>query len=260
VPVSSDGVAQLATGTAAAAAGAHQLETGAGELAAGLATGAESASALTGLDPDDTAAVIAEPVTLAAERDNPLDSIGPIIGMLFVPVGLWIGALAIFLVMKPLSAIALASTATTARLVWRSLARGFAIAAAQALAVVLLLHGVLGVALLLAFVFVAINHFLTAAFGRIGIVVSLLLLTLQLVAVGGLYPIELVAAPFRLISPFLPLTWAVQGIQAIVSGGSGADVGGAVGVLVIFALVAVSLSLAVVARKRGARSFALAAA
>jgi putative membrane protein len=267
----SDGVAQLATGTAAAAAGAHQLETGAGELAAGLATGAESASALTGLDPDDTAAVIAEPVTLAAERDNPLDSIGPIIGMLFVPVGLWIGALAIFLVMKPLSAIALASTATTARLVWRSLARGFAIAAAQALAVVLLLHGVLGVgwtlapatlgfALLLAFVFVAINHFLTAAFGRIGIVVSLLLLTLQLVAVGGLYPIELVAAPFRLISPFLPLTWAVQGIQAIVSGGSGADVGGAVGVLVIFALVAVSLSLAVVARKRGARSFALAAA
>lgn len=267
----SDGVAQLATGSAAAAAGAHQLEAGAGELATGLASGAQSASALTDLDPESTAAVIAEPVTVAAERDNPLDSIGPIIGMLFVPVGLWIGALAIFLVMKPLSAIALASTATTGRLVWRSLGRGFAIAAAQALAVVLLLHGVLGVSwtlapatlgfsLLLAFVFVAVNHALTAAFGRVGIVISLVLLTLQLVAVGGLYPIELVSAPFRAVSPFLPLTWAVQGIQAIVSGGSGASVGAAAAVLVIFGLVAVSISLAVVARRRGARSFSLAAA
>ena len=267
----SDGVAQLATGSAAAADGAHQLETGASDLATGLATGAESASALTGLDPEDTAAVIAEPVTVDAARDNPLDSIGPIIGMLFVPVGLWIGALAIFLVLKPLSAIALASTATTGRLVWRSLGRGFAIAAAQAVAVALLLHGVLGVSwtllpatlgfsLLIAFAFVAVHHLLTAAFGRIGIVVSLVLLALQLVAVGGLYPVELVSAPFRAISPFLPLTWAVQGIQAIVSGGSGAAVGGAAAILAIFALVSVTLSLLVVARKRGARSFALAAA
>ncbi|QYF75244.1 YhgE/Pip family protein [Cryobacterium sp. PAMC25264] len=267
----SDGVAQLATGTAAAASGAHQLETGAGDLAAGLATGAESASALTDLDPTETAKVIAAPVTLDSARDNPLDSIGPIIGMLFVPVGLWIGALAIFLVMKPLSAIALASTATTGRLVWRSLGRGFAIAAAQALAVVLLLHSTLGVSwtlapatfgfsVLLAFVFVTVNHFLTAALGRIGVVISLVLLSLQLVSVGGLYPLELVSEPFRVISPFLPLTWAVQGIQAIVSGGSGADVASAVFALLLFAIVAVLLSTAVVARRRGARSFALAAA
>jgi putative membrane protein len=267
----SDGVAQLATGTAAAAAGAHQLEAGAGELATGLATGAESASALTDLDPTSTADVVAKPVTLAAERDNPLDSIGPVIGMLFLPVGLWIGALAIFLVMKPLTAVALASTASTGRLLWRGLGRGGLIAAAQAVAVALLLHITLGVdwalapatfafALLLAAAFVAVNHFLIAAFGRIGVVASLLLLTLQLVAVGGLYPIELVSAPFRAVSPFLPLTWAVQGLQAIISGGSGADVAIAVFALVIFAVVSVLLSAAVIARRRGARSFALSAA
>jgi putative membrane protein len=267
----SDGVAQLATGTAAAAAGAHQLEAGAGELATGLATGAESASSLTDIDPDSTAGVVAEPITLATERDNPLDSIGPIIGMLFLPVGLWIGALAIFLVMKPLTAVALASTASTGRLLRRGVGRGMLIAAAQAVAVALLLHLTLGVdwalapatfgfALLVAAAFVAVNHFLTAAFGRIGVVASLLLLALQLVAVGGLYPIELVSAPFRAISPFLPLTWAVQGLQAIVSGGSGADVAAAVFALLIFAVVSVLLSAAVIARRRGARSFALSAA
>jgi putative membrane protein len=267
----SDGVAQLATGTAAAAEGAHQLEAGAGELAGGLATGAESASSLTDIDPDSTANVVAEPITLATERDNPLDSIGPIIGMLFLPVGLWIGALAIFLVMKPLTAVALASTATTGRLLWRGVSRGLLIAAAQAVAVALLLHITLGVdwalapatfgfALLLAGAFVAVNHFLVAAFGRIGVVASLLLLSLQLVAVGGLYPIELVSAPFRAISPFLPLTWAVQGLQAIVAGGSGSDVAAAVVALLIFAVVSVLLSAGVIARRRGARSFALSAA
>jgi putative membrane protein len=267
----SDGVAQLATGTAAAAEGAHQLEAGAGELAGGLATGAESASSLTDIDPDSTANVVAEPITLATERDNPLDSIGPIIGMLFLPVGLWIGALAIFLVMKPLTAVALASTASTGRLLWRGVGRGLLIAAAQAIAVALLLHITLGVdwalapatfgfALLLAGAFVAVNHFLIAAFGRIGVVASLLLLSLQLVAVGGLYPIELVSAPFRAISPFLPLTWAVQGLQAIVAGGSGSDVATAVFALLIFAVVSVLLSAAVIARRRGARSFALSAA
>jgi putative membrane protein len=267
----SDGVAQLATGSAEAAAGAHQLQTGAGALAGGLATGAESALALTDLDPTSTADVVAEPITLAMERDNPLDSIGPIIGMLFLPVGLWIGALAIFLVLKPLSAIALASTASTGRLVWQGLGRGMLIAAAQAVAVVVLLHTTLGVdwalapatlgfALLVAGSFVTVNHVLTTAFGRIGIVVSLVLLTLQLVAVGGLYPIELVSAPFRALSPYLPLTWAVQGIQAIISGGNGSDVAGAVVALLLFAAVATLLSLAVVARRRGARSFALSAA
>lgn len=264
-------MAQLATGATAAADGAHQLETGAGDLATGLATGAESASALTDLDPTSTADVIAEPITLATQRDNPLDSIGPIIGMLFVPVGLWIGALAIFLVLKPLSAIALASTASTGRLLGQSLGRGFLIAAAQAVAVVLLLHTTLGVgwtlapatmafALLVALAFVAVNHLLVAAFGRIGVVISLVLLALQLVAVGGLYPIELVSAPFRAVSGFLPLTWAVSGIQAIVSGGSAADVAGAVGALLVFTLVSVLLSLAVVTRRRGARAFALAPA
>lgn len=267
----SSGVAELATGASAAAEGAHELETGAGALATGLAEGAESASALTDTDAEATAAVVSEPVGVTTERNNPIDSIGPIIGMLFVPVGLWIGALAIFLVFAPLTAVALASTASTGRLLFRSLGRAFGLAAAQAVLVTLLLHGPLGVswpllpatlgfALLLAAVFVAVHHLLTVAFGRVGIVVSLVLLALQLVATGGLYPLQIVAGPFQSVSPFLPLTWAVQGIQAIVSGGTNAaaDAGAAAAVLALFLVGSVLLSWFRIARKRGARSFALA--
>jgi putative membrane protein len=266
----STGVSQLATGTAAAATGVRQLETGASQLATGLATGAESAKKLNQDDPAQSASVVSEPVAITTSRDNPITTIGPLLGMVFVPVGLWIGALAIFLVMRPVTSTALASTASTGRLVSRGFGRAFGIAAAQAVVVVALLHASLGVtwtllpatlgfAVFLAFVFVAVHQFLTVAFGRVGIVVSLVLLALQLTAVGGLYPIELVSAPFQAISPFLPLTWAVSGMQGIVSGG-GAGALNAVGVLLLFAVVSIGLTFWAVAAKRGPRSFALALA
>ena len=266
----SSGVSQLATGTAAAATGVHQLETGASQLATGLASGAESAKKLNQDDPAQSASVVSEPVAITTSRDNPITTIGPLLGMVFVPVGLWIGALAIFLVMRPVTSMALASTASTGRLVSRGFGRAFGLAAAQAVVVVALLHASLGVtwtllpatlgfAVFLAFVFVAVHQFLTVAFGKVGIVVSLVLLALQLTAVGGLYPIELVSAPFRAISPFLPLTWAVSGMQGIVSGG-GAGALNAVGVLLLFAVVCIGLTFWAVAAKRGPRSFALALA
>ena len=265
------GVSQLAEGAGASASGAHQLQEGASTLATGLGDGAEQASALGGSDPKATAEVIAEPVGVSLERDNEIDSLGEIIGMVFVPVGLWIGALAIFLLMRPVSAIALGSTASTTRIVGRGLLRGFAIAAAQVLVIVALLHTTLGVSwstlpatlgfsLLIAAAFVAVHHLLVTGFGRVGIVISLVLLAVQLTSAGGLYPVEIVAVPFQVISPFLPLTWAVQGMQAIVAGVGGSAVGTAAVVLALFAVLSATASLAVVARRRGARSFAFALA
>lgn len=265
------GVSQLAEGAGASASGAHQLQEGASTLATGLGDGAEQASALGGSDPKATAEVIAEPVGVSLERDNEIASLGEIIGMVFVPVGLWIGALAIFLLMRPVSAIALGSTASTTRIVGRGLLRGFAIAAAQVLVIVALLHTTLGVSwstlpatlgfsLLIAAAFVAVHHLLVTGFGRVGIVISLVLLAVQLTSAGGLYPVEIVAAPFQAISPFLPLTWAVQGMQAIVAGVGGSAVGTPAAVLALFAVLSAMGSLAVVARRRGARSFAFALA
>lgn len=267
----SGGISQLAEGAGASASGAHQLHDGAAQLATGLSDGAEQASALGGTDPKATAEVIAEPVGVDLKRDNEIGSLGEIIGMVFVPVGLWIGALAIFLLMKPVTALALGSTASTGRIVVRGLARSFALAAAQALVVVALLHTTLGVSwatlpatlgfsLLIALAFVAVHHFLVTAFGRVGIVISLVLLALQLTSAGGLYPVQILAVPYQIVSPFLPLTWAVQGMQAIVAGVGGSAVGTPAAMLALFALLGAAASLGVVARRRGASSFAFALA
>jgi putative membrane protein len=186
--------------------------------------------------------------------------------MILVPIGLWLGAIAIFLLLKPLTAVSLASTATSGRILFRGLARAGGLALAQAVALTGLLHLSLGVewsmlpatlafSFLLALVFTAVHYFFTVAFGRVGIVVSMVLLALQLTAVTGLVPLQVVSAPFQFVSPLLPLTYAMQGMQGIVSGAGGASVAVPAAVLLLVGAVSVALSFVIVARKRGARSF-----
>lgn len=267
----SDGLGSLATGTASSASGAHQLAEGAGTLSKGLTDGASQASALDGIDADKTASVVAQPVTVTSTRENPISTFGEVIGIIFVPVGLWIGALAVFLLLRPLSAVALQSTASTGRLVTRTLARASAIALVQAVLVVGLLHTVLGVtwatlpatlsfAILTALAFTAIHQFLTVAFGRIGIVISLLMVIVQLTSANGIYPVEILAGPYQVITPFLPLTWAVQGMQNIIAGVGGSAVAASAAGLAAIGILAVLGSLVAVARKRGARSWGFALA
>jgi putative membrane protein len=263
------GLDALSTGAADAASGATQLAGGADALAEGLTTGAEQASALTDIDAATTADVVAEPVTSSTARDHEIGSIGEVIGMLFVPIGLWLGAMAMFLVFRPFDREALRSTTSTGGLVVRSLGRAGLLALAQAVAVVLLLHGALGVAwtlipqtfafaALLALAFTAIHAFLTLAFGRAGMLVSLVLVALQLAASGGLYPVEVLSGPFQAISPFLPLTWAVQGMQLIVAGAGGAAVATAAGMVALFGHAGVIGTALAVARPRGIRSIGVA--
>lgn len=262
-----DGVGALQSGAEGAAAGAHALGDGAGELASGLAEAAAQAKPFTEMDADRTADVVAEPVSVTSQRDHSV-GFSEVVGVLFVPVGLWIGALALVLLFRPLGRLALASTASTGRLVGRALARTGLIALAQAVPVTLLLHLALGVswsllpqtaafAMLVAVVFATLHVFLTTAFGRIGWVVSLVLVTLQLTATGGLFPLEIVAGPYQLLSPFLPLSWAVSGMQAIIAGASGGVVAGAAGVLALFGVLAAAGLGVAVSRQRGIRSLAL---
>lgn len=266
-----DGLGQLAAGTASSATAAHTVATGVQSMATGLTTGAQKASEFAAGDTATTAKVIANPVGISVQRDNPISSIGAVIGMIFVPAGLWIGAIAILLVLKLTAPAALASTASTTRIVLRGMGRMMFVAVAQAVALIILLHTALGVswdklpqtlafAVLLAVVFSAFHYLLSAAFGRVGIVISLVLLALQLTSSGALYPIQLLAQPFQAVSPFLPLTYAVQGMQAIVSGVGGAPVAGASALLAIGAVICIVLSLWVVARKRGAKAFGFALA
>lgn len=255
------GLTELTTGASSAASGAGELASGATQLATGLESGAAQVPSFDPAQFAASAEVASDPVTVSVTTDNPVTDVGQAIATLFVPLGLWIGAFAVFLVLRPVSRRALASSAGNGRLVLSVLARAGAITAAQALLLVGLLHTSLGlswtllpatagIALLMAAAFTAFHYVLTLWLGRVGLVVSLLLLAIQITATGGLYPLELLSAPFQWISPLLPLTYGVQAMQGLISGGNASAIGMSVVVLLAFGLGSVSLSLAAIRRTR----------
>ncbi len=285
----STGVAQLSTGLEAVVPGAQQLSSGVGELASGvqqtvpgaqqlatgatqlgdgartLATGLQSGADQFGANASgDTAAaadVIAQPVKVDVSTANQVTSIGQVISTILLPTALWIGALALFLWMRPFSRAVLASSATTARLTLRTFLRASGIAAAQVVLLVAFLHLVLGVAwsslpatlgfsLIVALAFTAFHQFLSTAFGRVGTLISLVLLALQLAATGGLYPVEILSGPFQAISSVSPLAYAVSGIQTIFTGGDASVVVNAALVMGVMLVLSVLLSGVALARRR----------
>lgn len=268
------GLAQLTGGASSSAAGARELAAGATRLADGLSAGAAQLPATEGDAAADAAAasaeVAADPVSVTVIRHNEVAGVGQSIATFFVPLGLWIGALAVFLVLRPVNRRELGTTAASGRLVLGTLARAAAITTAQALLLVVLLHTVVGVAwtalpatlgfsLLMAFAFTAFHHLLTIGLGRGGLVVSLFVLAVQVTATGGLYPVEVLAAPFQWVSPLLPLTYAVSGMQGIVAGGAAGQVLGAVVVLALFGAGSVTLAMLAMRRTRRARALGLVA-
>jgi putative membrane protein len=265
------GLSQLATGTSQSASGASSLASGASSLASGLKTGASQVPSATASQVKKTADVVSNPVSVSVDRKHEVSSPSQIIATLFVPLGLWIGALAVFLVMRPLTRRTLTSTAGNARIVLSSIARASVVTMAQALLLVVLLHTAVGVSwallpatilfsLVMAVAFTAFHYLLTIGLGRAGLVVSIFLLAIQITSTGGLYPIQLLATPFQFISPFLPLTYGVRGMEAIISNsGAGSAIGAAVALLA-FGIGSLIVALFAVRRVRRARALGLVSA
>jgi putative membrane protein len=258
----------LASGGAQLGSGAKSLAAGASSLASGLTSGAAKTPSYTKAQIADISAVASDPVGVSVDREHEVSSPAQIIATLFVPLGLWIGSLAVFLVLRPLTRRTLSSTAGNRRVVLSSIGRASIVTSAQAMLLVLLLHTAVGVnwtllpatilfSLVMAIAFTAFHYLLTIGLGRAGLVVSIFLLAVQITATGGLYPIQLLAKPFQLISPFLPLTYGVRGMEAIISNSGVASAIGAAVALLAFGIGSLLIALLAVRRVRRARALGL---
>lgn len=265
------GVNGIASGAGSAAAGANELAAGAEELATGLETGAKQVPVMEESQQRASAEIAADPVGVEVTRANAVKKPTQALAAFLVPLGLWIGALSIFLIEGRTPTRMLVSTARSGRLVSAALGRASLIALAQAGALVGLLHlglgvswtalpATLGFSAVMAVAFTAFHYWLATSLGGAGLVVSLFAIAIQVTSTGGLYPIELLAGPYQLLSPLLPLTYAVDGMQAIISGGSAAPVFAAACALVAFGAMSALLGLAAVRKARRVSGFAFATA
>lgn len=257
----------LVSGARSLATGAGQLSSGADSLASGLSSGASQVPSSDSATAAKSADVASNPVGLTVSTAHGISQLAQAVATFFLPLGLWIGALAVFLVMRPVTRRILASTAASSRVVGATLLRAGAITAAQALLLVALLHTAVGISwallpatllftLIAAAAFTAFHYLLTIGLGRAGLIISLFLLALQIAAVG-VAPLQVLTTPFQAISPFLPLSWAVTGMQQIVTGGSAASAIGSAVALLAFGVTSVVIANLAIRRTRRAVALGL---
>ena len=287
------GIGQLQTGGGTLDEGIGQLQTGAGQLDQGLASAQTgSADLVTGLTTLDqgakqladqlTAGAAKIPVLAADQRDNaeqvlsspadvqvtvahPADFYGRGLAPFFFGIAIWVFGISVFLVMRPISARALAGRASSPRI---AIAGWLPVVSMAMLGSLLLLviawvglgldpvnvAGSFAVVLLAAACFTAIAHLLRTWLGVVGSAITLVLLMVQLTSAGGLYPVETLPAPFRAIHHFIPMTYLIDALRITFTGGPADHLWRDVAVLGGFTVVAVGLCVLVVHRRRVFRS------
>ncbi|WP_157248570.1 YhgE/Pip domain-containing protein [Nonomuraea typhae] len=247
------GLARLYGGAGELTGGLDELDRGAGTLADGLGDGAEQIPDYSAGERDARTAMMSDPVRINTRVDDPVPNYGTGFAPYFLPLGLWVGALITYMLLRPLNPRVLASATPS----WRAALAGWlpatGIGALQVAALCALLKWGLGMQaqhwpaltaflVLTSAAFMAIIQALNALLGAVGKVVALAALMLQLTSAGGTYPVETSAPFFQAISAFLPMTWVVAALRHLISGGYPVPVYQAAGVLVVFLLGGLALS------------------
>jgi putative membrane protein len=258
------GMQAVRIGTSSAVAGAQHLHSGNTKLLSGathLASGLFSATGQVPSMGSEAAQVFASPVTVTTSNAHPANVYGRGLAPFFFSIALWVFGIVAFLLLRPVSGRLLASSARSGLVALSAWLPVLATGVAGALVLFGVVDEFLGLApvnvlgtialmVLGVAAFSAIVHVLRLAFGAAGDALALVLLMIQLVSCGGLYPVETLPAPFRFVHHLVPMTYLVRGLRVTISGGNPTILWHCVMVLAAFALVALALLGLVVHRQR----------
>jgi putative membrane protein len=244
-----NGNRSLADGTAQLAGGMPQLTDGSGKLAEGLPQLADGSQKVadgnqelsgklqdalkdsTVKSPDEKADIMSDPVHMAEKSVNPVGTYGMGFASYFIPLSLWVGALMLYFTISLREyRWTLTPVSTTSLVLGKFLTLGI-IGVLQAVIVDVVLTEVLGLqvqhlpefylfTILYSLTAIAIIGLLIARLGSgAGRFLTIVLLVLQLTSSAGTFPLELVPKLFQSLNPFLPMTYAIDGLRSIISTG-----------------------------------------
>ncbi|MFE6483505.1 YhgE/Pip family protein [Streptomyces sp. NPDC057757] len=255
------GLGKLTTGASDLGNGLYKLVDGSGTLADGLHDGAGQIPDYDKPDRDQRTGVMSDPVRLASRDLHKAPNYGTGFAPYFIPLSLWVGAMVAYMLIQPLNRRALAAGASA----WRIALAGWlpvaAIGVLQAAALMSVLHwaiglemahaaGTVGFLFLVTACFAAIVQWLNARFGAAGRILVLAFLMLQLTSAGGTYPVQTSPGFFNAIHPFLPMSYVVDALRRLITGGGLGPVWQACAVLTAFTVGALALTALSARRKQ----------
>jgi putative membrane protein len=247
------GIGTAASGAETLSGGMYKLADGSQQLAGGLHDGARKIPDLDRKDRDRRTGVMADPVRLASHDLHKAPNYGTGFAPYFIPLSLWVGAMVAYMLIAPLNRRALAVGSSAWRIALAGWLPVVAVGVLQVSALMAVLHwaiglrmlraaGTIGFLFLVAACFAAIVQWLNARFGPAGRILVLALLMLQLTSAGGTYPVETSPGFFNAIHPFLPMSYVVEALRRLITGGGLGPVWHACVVLVAFTAGALALT------------------
>ncbi|MFB5580637.1 YhgE/Pip family protein [Bacillus albus] len=242
-----DGVNKLTDGSGKVTDGLVKVNDGSGELAEKLGEGAEKTGEVKGTD--KTYDMFASPVKVKTEKMAEVPNYGTGFTPYFLSLGLFVGALLLSIVYPLRDTVGVPKSGFS----WFISKFGVLLSVGIIQAVVadmILLFG-LGVevqsipyfilfSIVTSLAFIALIQCLVTAFGDAGRFIAIITLIIQLTTSAGTFPLELIPKFLQPFNAWLPMTYSVSGLKAVVSSGDFNFMWQNIGILMIF-IVALSL-------------------
>ncbi|MFF3829440.1 YhgE/Pip family protein [Streptomyces sp. NPDC002458] len=255
------GVKKLKAGAKTLDSGLYRLGDGSATLAQGLNDGVGKIPDYDKKDRDARTGVMADPVKLASSSLHAAPNYGTGFAPYFIPLSLWVGAMVAYMLIQPLNRRALAAGAPAWRIAFAGWLPVAATGLLQVAALMSVLHwqlglqmthaaGTMGFLALVTCCFAAIVQWLNARFGAAGRILVLAVLMLQLTSAGGTYPVQTSPGFFGAIHPYLPMTYVVDGLRRLITGGGLGPVWQGCAVLLAFTAGALALTALSARRKQ----------
>ena len=214
-----NGLVDLTNGSRDLGKGVVEAKDGSKTLADELAKGQkEIAKKSSKINEDKQVPMLSAPVSYESKPVAKVANNGTGFAPYFIPLALWVGAMAIFFIMeKP-------------KFVPKTIIIFGMVGIGQTVLLGASLMGILGMKVMdlpafllfsisLSWCYMLIQALINHLFGDAGKFVNILLLMLQITSSAGSYPLETSPAFFQNINPFLPMTYAVTALREIISGG-----------------------------------------
>jgi putative membrane protein len=226
-----NGANDLNNGTGSLKSGINDLKTGGQTIHDNLITAKDGAATLANkLDDnrkqavkkinDENSNLLSKPIDLTDDSIDLVSNNGTGFAPYFESISLWVGSMAIFFLVEFKKGKK-----------WPKLIITLIIGLFQAIILDLVLIKGLGLQVKNLFLYFEFSIILAWCFGLIqfslnyflkeaGKFIAIILLMLQLTSSAGSYPLETAPLFFQKINPFLPMTYSVNGLREIISGGN----------------------------------------
>lgn len=216
-----EGSSKLAEGSVSLASGASLLSNGATNAlfaaSSSLGSTADTLGGITGIDEDTLGDYFLSPVELERNELFPVNSYGSDVSPFYLVLSMWVGAVITCVMLKP--GTSQGTKYSPFEMYFGKLLTYIIMSILQAcvtiggcyLLGIQIVNPILFIAscILVSMIFMILIYSIISAIGTVGKAIGVILLVLQISATGGIYPIQIMHQFFRVLYPYMPMTYGI---------------------------------------------------